>query len=100
MWRTKSDTVWSAWPPAVWCPPGSGSASIEARDHGDTFDFAIEVSLQESVVIFKRHAAVRIAVRPEHVSVSQQAAAAKGFAFVLRNHPQRAHAVERGFAHF
>jgi hypothetical protein len=37
---------------------GDSKASIEPRDHGQPFDFAIEIGLQERIVVFERHAAV------------------------------------------
>src|SRR5262249_8771078 len=59
-----------------------------------------EIGLEESIVVLEGYAAVGIAVRPEHVSVGEDPAPTERPSFVLRDHAQRAHAMERLFAQF
>src|SRR5260370_1740561 len=50
--------------------------AVETVDHGEARDFASKVRVQELGIVAKRHAAVRLAVRAQHVGVGEDAVAA------------------------
>ena len=65
----------------------SKASSLQTCHHHQALDFVIQVSLEEEVIFSDRHAAIRIATRPEHKGVRKQAGAAKDFLLVFRNQP-------------
>ena len=58
----------------------------------------IQVSLEEEVIFSDRHAAIRIAIRPEHKGVRKQTGPAKDFLLVLGNQPQCAYPMKELFS--
>src|SRR5260370_493310 len=54
---------------------GELGAAREARDDGDVLDLAALERLQEGVVVLERHTSVRIAARPQHVAIGEDAVA-------------------------
>src|SRR4029077_3826273 len=72
-------------------------SSFQTGHYDESLDVLIEIGLQERVIVLKRHAAIRVALRAEHVGVCQKTAAAKDFLFVLWNQAQRTYPMERAF---
>src|SRR5262249_36106121 len=52
----------------------------------------------EEVILSDRHAAIRIAIRPEHKGVRKQTGPAKDFLLVLGNQPQCAYPMKELFS--
>src|SRR5581483_2801969 len=74
--------------------------SIQLRDHREPRDPARLEGLEERAVILERHAAVRLAVRPEHIRVREQAGAVEDRRLAGdRSEPDRLDAVEQALAH-
>src|SRR5260370_39584498 len=72
---------------------GEFGAAREARDDGDVLDLAALERLQEGVVVLERHTSVRIAVRPQHVAMGEDAVAPENSAADGRE-PERLHPME------
>src|SRR5262245_24134094 len=63
--------------------------------NGQAFDLASSIGLQKCVVIFKRYASVRIAVRAKHVCVRKETCPAVKLTIANRYEAQRWDAVEK-----
>ena len=60
----------------------------------------IQVGLQEGVIVFDRHTAIRIAIRAEQESVREETGPAEDFSLILGDQPQRADPMEKLFPQF
>ena len=78
-------------------PAGNKLRSLELGDDRKLVDLSVLVGLQESLVVLKRHAAVRIAVGAKHERVRQQSRPPVDASLPDRIEAQRLHAVEGAF---
>src|SRR5579883_3259777 len=77
----------------------SGGRFVESLDHHEAVELAAAEGGEECVIILERQAAVRLAVRPEHVGMRQNAVAAVHLGIVRRIETDRVDAMEASLAH-